>query len=160
MNENFIFNCPSSIDLSLDSRSISFENTSGERGSGGVSLSGPDFVSFYRWHLPDPIIFQKKLKVTIQQIGFDSIAAGEEHKADELKKSGKIAGRGLSLSPNPSLYATGIFERVDDYCATAFVYLKKPQSVSPLNLDTVISEIERLPYEKADSFEIMLEVFQ
>jgi hypothetical protein len=120
----------------------------------------PDFVGFYRWHLPDPIIFREKLKVTIQQIGFTIIAAGEQHKADELQKSGKIAGPGLSLSQNPAIYATGIFERVDDYCATAFVYLKKPQSVSPLNLDTVISEINRLPYEKPDSFEIMLEMFQ
>ena len=120
----------------------------------------PDFVGFYRWHLPDPILFREKLKVTIQQIGFNMISAGEKHKADELVEAGMIAGRGLSLSKNPSMHAIGIFERIDDYCATAFVYLKKPQPVPPLNLETALSDIERRPYEKPDNFEIMLEMTQ
>ena len=29
----------------------------------------PDFVSFYRWHLPDPIIFRETFTAAIQQIG-------------------------------------------------------------------------------------------
>ena len=29
----------------------------------------PDMVGFYRWHLPDPIVFESRLRVTIQQIG-------------------------------------------------------------------------------------------
>ena len=32
-------------------------------------LAIPDFVGFYRWHLPDPIVFRDELRVTIQQIG-------------------------------------------------------------------------------------------
>ena len=116
----------------------------------------PDFVGFYRWHLPDPIIFRDKLTVTIQQIGFNVIAKGEEHKVETLEKEGKIAGQGLSLSPNPGIHATGIFERVDDYCATAYVYLKNPQPVSPLNLPDAIADIQRCPHEKPDNFEIML----
>ena len=118
----------------------------------------PDFVSFYRWHLPDPVIFHEKLKVAIQQIGFNRILTGEEHKADEFEKAGMIAGRGLSLSQNPSIHAVGIFERVDDYCATAFVYLENPQPVTPLNLKSALADIERQPYEKPDGFEIMLEM--
>ncbi len=120
----------------------------------------PDFVSFYRWHLPDPVIFRKKIKVTIQQIGFSIIPKGEEKKATVLEKAGKIAGRGLNLSENPSIHATGIFERIDDYCATAFVYLQNPQAVPRLTLDSALSDIERLAYEKAGPFETMLEMTQ
>lgn len=29
----------------------------------------PPMRSFYRWHIPDPIFFERDLKVTVQQIG-------------------------------------------------------------------------------------------
>ena len=29
----------------------------------------PPMRGFYRWHIPDPIFFEKDLKVTVQQIG-------------------------------------------------------------------------------------------
>jgi len=32
--------------------------------------SGHRLVGFYRWHLSDPVVFQRDLKVTVQQIGF------------------------------------------------------------------------------------------
>ena len=38
----------------------------------------PDFVSFYRWHMPDPIMFERDLKVTIQQIGAMFFLQGQE----------------------------------------------------------------------------------
>ena len=39
----------------------------------GCSLEDEEkgFVSMYRWHLPDPIYWQKECLVTIQQIGYD-----------------------------------------------------------------------------------------
>ena len=30
----------------------------------------PDLVGFYRWHLPDPVMFRSDLKVTIQALGW------------------------------------------------------------------------------------------
>lgn len=36
----------------------------------GCSLNTNGFVSMYRWHLPDPIYWQKDCRVTIQQIGY------------------------------------------------------------------------------------------
>ncbi|MBX7256969.1 MAG: DUF2961 domain-containing protein [Candidatus Hydrogenedentes bacterium] len=36
----------------------------------GCSLKEKDFVSMYRWHLPDPIVWQKDIRITIQQLGF------------------------------------------------------------------------------------------
>jgi hypothetical protein len=36
----------------------------------GAPLATSDFVSFYRWHVPDPVVFAEDLRVTIQQIGY------------------------------------------------------------------------------------------
>ena len=36
----------------------------------GCSLDQKDFVSMYRWHLADPIAWQKEARITIQQIGW------------------------------------------------------------------------------------------
>lgn len=36
----------------------------------GCSLDQKDFVSMYRWHLPDPIAWQKECRITIQQIAW------------------------------------------------------------------------------------------
>ncbi|MCX7872093.1 MAG: DUF2961 domain-containing protein, partial [Verrucomicrobiae bacterium] len=36
----------------------------------GCSLNERDYVSMYRWHLPDPIFWKKSCRVTIQQIGW------------------------------------------------------------------------------------------
>ena len=36
----------------------------------GCSLNQKDFVSMYRWHLPDPIAWQKEARITIQQIAY------------------------------------------------------------------------------------------
>lgn len=38
---------------------------------------GPTLHALYRWHLPDPIYFEKSLKVTLQQIGHDGRALFE-----------------------------------------------------------------------------------
>ncbi|MCX8157043.1 MAG: DUF2961 domain-containing protein [Verrucomicrobiae bacterium] len=37
----------------------------------GCSLNQNGFVTMYRWHLPDPIYWQKECRVTIQQIGWN-----------------------------------------------------------------------------------------
>ena len=36
----------------------------------GCNLNQKGFVSMYRWHLPDPVYWQKRCRVTIQQIGW------------------------------------------------------------------------------------------
>ena len=36
----------------------------------GCNLNEKDFVSMYRWHLPDPIAWQKECRITIQQIAY------------------------------------------------------------------------------------------
>ena len=38
----------------------------------------PDLLSFYRWHVLDPIMFESELRITIQQIGAVRFAVGDE----------------------------------------------------------------------------------
>src|SRR5688572_21314778 len=33
-------------------------------------VTSPDYLSFYRWHIPDPIMFSRDLRATLQQIGW------------------------------------------------------------------------------------------
>ncbi len=36
----------------------------------GCSLNEKGYVCMYRWHLPDPVVWQKEVRITIQQIGW------------------------------------------------------------------------------------------
>jgi hypothetical protein len=47
----------------------------------------------------------------------------------------------------PGLLAWGIAERVDDYCATAYVYCHAPQPVARLDLSAALADIGRRDYE-------------
>lgn len=62
----------------------------------------PPMRSFYRWHMPDPVLFTDDLKVTVQQIG-----------------SGPRGPHGL-------------FERQDDYSSVAYWYQSEPHGCFPL----------------------------
>ncbi|HUO98808.1 MAG TPA: glycoside hydrolase family 172 protein [Rhizomicrobium sp.] len=109
----------------------------------------PDFVGFYRWHVPDPIVFQDTFTATIQQIGAVGIPADRK---DMLKKY-EAAGNGWQLvdpqSPSEKPFYAGIAERRDDYCAAAFIYCRVPQPVPRLNIKAACAEIGLLPYEKS-----------
>ncbi len=55
----------------------------------------------------------------------------------------------------PGLLAWGIVERVDDYCATSFVYCADPQPVPRVDLDAALADIDRRDYEVASPFELL-----
>jgi hypothetical protein len=131
---------------------------------GGVPLdlrapeSGPipDFVSFYRWHVVDPVIFQRDLRVTIQQIGYAAVPLGtSEAEFESLERSNPAAGTGW-LRDNPRVVAHGIAERVDDYCACAYVYCRDAQAVQRVDMAQATADIERRPYESAKPIEILM----
>jgi Protein of unknown function (DUF2961) len=108
--------------------------------------SNPDFVGFYRWHLPDPVMFERSLRVTIQQIGAMFFMEGEEAEIERYERTNPVAGEGWSRDV-PGLLAWGIAERVDDYCATAYLYCLDAQAVPRVDLGTVLADIERRDYE-------------
>jgi hypothetical protein len=109
----------------------------------------PDFVGFYRWHVPDPIMFERDLRVTIQQIGAMFFTKGQEEQLAAYERTNPVAGTGWNGDVGPALLAWGIAERVDDYCATAYVYCIEPQAIPRLDLDAALADIERRDYESA-----------
>jgi len=113
----------------------------------------PDYLSFYRWHVSDQVVFREDLKVTIQQIGHTTFRPGEEEKLEAYNRTNPAAGAGWTMNPSSRLLASGIAERVDDYCAAAFVYCREPQGVSRLDIASAIADIERKEYEQPTRME-------
>lgn len=99
--------------------------------------------NFYRWHIPDPVYFNKDIRVAFQQIG----GWGK----DELKKLYKkgvklepvsVDGPGgfvrlLDMRNAPSITDSNFpggwvnFYRVDDYASVSYFYLNKASSSLP-----------------------------
>jgi D-arabinan exo alpha-(1,3)/(1,5)-arabinofuranosidase (non-reducing end) len=117
----------------------------------------PDFVSFYRWHLPDPIVFRSQCRVTIQQIGAVGVLRGRSDIRERLDRENRVAGSGwYDLGKSGPLEAFAVCERQDDYCATSFVYCREPQPVPRLDLALATADIARRPYETPSPFEAAL----
>lgn len=80
----------------------------------GAPLVESDYLSMYRFHMDDPIYFQKKIKVTLQQMGISK-------KEDALEKYGdSLIFRPMEhprRDPNQVFYL-----RSDDVCAVAYWY--------------------------------------
>jgi hypothetical protein len=104
----------------------------------------PDFVGFYRWHVADPVMFERDLRVTIQQIG--AAVLFDKESLDAFAATHPGAGRGWRERSTGGTF--GIYERVDDYCAVAFVYAQVPQAVPALDIDAALADIERTDYER------------
>lgn len=125
-------------------------------GPGDGAGGNPDFVGFYRWHVPDPIMFATSLKVTIQQIGAVFFPAGQEDALAEYEKTNPVAGQGwMKPASIPGMLAWGLAERVDDYCATSYTYCTRPQPVPRLDIDAALADIARKPYEQPAPNETM-----
>ena len=99
--------------------------------------------SFYRFHIPDPIYFQQKLRATIQVLG--------GHSRDQVRRMLKEGTALIPVSVShdkgfvrlfegnpPALDAADFpdgwvnFYRQEDYCATAYFYLDKPVNGLPV----------------------------
>lgn len=88
---------------------------------------------FYRLHGPDPVYFSEDIRVTIQQIGY----SGHKEMAKHMREAGIdeiiVAGDGTKKVTAEQVEAgqLGLFEREDDWCATAYFYLDKPSNALP-----------------------------
>jgi hypothetical protein len=108
----------------------------------------------YRWHLPDPIMYATDVKVTVQQIGGVLYPPGHEAEMAEIEDSGRLAGEGWRPIAGGA-FTFGVVERVDDACATAYVYCRQPHTVERLNVATAVADLGRRSYETADPMEAM-----
>jgi hypothetical protein len=93
---------------------------------------------FYRYHVPDPVYFQKDVRVTIQQIGY--LAPHSRQPIEQNKRRLYRAGPGLV---EMDISKDGKFERHDDYSSCAYLYLDKPENNLP-PLDPVTKRVEGL----------------
>lgn len=86
---------------------------------------------FYRYHIPDPVYFQRDLRVAMQQIGCWTPESKQAiHDAGAVYKAGP--GRELvDLSAQGGLPDYGLFERADDWCSCAYFYLDAPRNELP-----------------------------
>lgn len=94
--------------------------------------------SLYRFHIKDPIYFQKDLKVTVQQIGCGSQTKVREHFGENTKyhqAAGVDEGSDICY-----------FERSDDYCSVAYWYQSLPTNPFP-RLPNREERIKDLLYE-------------
>jgi hypothetical protein len=100
-------------------------------------------AGFYRWHLLDPVMFAEELTVTIQQIGAGRVfRAGQEDAEAAYRAQRTPAGPGwvdVPLTSESLGFST--VERVDDYCATAFVYCREPQAVTLYDLAAATADV-------------------
>lgn len=116
------------------------------------AMATPDYLSFYRWHLPDPVMFSADLRVTLQQIGhIPHMTSAEE--VERYERTHLPASRGwVKSSDGTRLF--GISERQDDYCATSFVYCRTPQAVPRFDMESARSDLDLLPYEDPVLFDL------
>lgn len=90
---------------------------------------------FYRFHIPDPVYFQKEVRVTIQVMGGPGYTAMLEamDKAPGLKFM--KAGDGTEYYTREELekekHRSDVMERIDDHTATTYWYMDKPENGLP-----------------------------
>lgn len=82
--------------------------------------------AFYRYHVPDPIWFQRDIRVTIQQIGYLA-----PHSREAVVRAGRPLYRAGPGRVEMDLTKDGKFERADDYSSTVYFYFERPDSPLP-----------------------------
>jgi hypothetical protein len=114
-------------------------------GATGNGNGGTAFVSFYRWHVLDPVMFSDELRVTIQQIGSDIVPPGDDITRERLRATRTVTPAGWHDLPGG--YSFALSERSDDYCAASFVYRLEPHAVAPVDVAAATADVGRLPHE-------------
>lgn len=84
---------------------------------------------FYRYHIPDPIYFQRDIRVTIQQIGIilPQDVEGFSNSPSPVFK----AGAGPVEMDKTPLQPYQLFEREDDWSSCSYFYLDEPENKLP-----------------------------
>ena len=98
-------------------------------------------------------MFERDLTVTIQQIGAMVFTEADDDVRRAYEADHPVAGEGwMQMGPT----TIGIVERVDDYCATAFVYTIEPQAVPRVEVAHAVADLARAEWEPVDPMEQFL----
>lgn len=87
---------------------------------------------FYRLHLPDPIYFQRDVRVTFQQIGgapTETIHKMRDAGLQLIACGGAPAGTPLNMNPEKGAFP--LFEREDDWSSCGYFYLDRSTNDLP-----------------------------
>jgi hypothetical protein len=85
---------------------------------------------FYRYHIPDPVYFDREIRATIQQIGYWS----ESNSPLFLYNKSQIYSTSMEkmdFAKEALGASAGIFERHDDWSSCAYFYLDSPVNDLP-----------------------------
>ena len=115
-------------------------------GPTGKESGGWSLVSYYRWHLSDPIVFRESATVTLQQIGSAMFREGDENTLARFKAEVTPAGDGwIEGVLGGGVKAFTLYERSDDWCATGFAYCAEAQAVPRLDIEVATADITGVP---------------
>ena len=115
-------------------------------GPSGTEAGGWSLVSYYRWHLSDPIVFKQSATVTLQQIGAATFREGDDNALARFKEQVTVAGHGwIEGALGGGVKAFTLYERSDDWCATGFAYCAHAQGVPRLDVATAIADLAGVP---------------
>lgn len=81
---------------------------------------------FYRYHVPDPVVFYRDVRITIQQIGY----LADDTRAP-LVQAGRRLVRAGPGQVEMDISLDGKFERQDDWSSCAYFYLDRPENGLP-----------------------------
>jgi len=91
-----------------------------------IADDGAGLFAFYRYHIPDPVYFQRDVRVTMQQIGYLA-----DHSRGGIARTGRRLIRAGEGDVPMDLRADGKFERSDDWSSVAYFYLDRPENGLP-----------------------------
>lgn len=83
--------------------------------------------SLYRFHVPDPVYFRSRIRVTIQQMGIIL----EQSPEDPIFKTGTPVYKTGPGQVEMEKGSRGTFERQDAWSSVAYFYLDKPENALP-----------------------------
>jgi hypothetical protein len=88
--------------------------------------------AFYRYHVPDPVYFQRDIRVIFQQIGgcFPDVIGQIREIGAQLISSSTTGPAGEPLDMNPK-GGFSMFERIDDWSSCCYFYLDRPENGLP-----------------------------
>lgn len=109
---------------------------------GGDATMGASLVSWYRWHLADPVVFRESARMTIQQIGSAFFGPDDAEAEQRARSELTPAGHGWLDLGGASFT---LYERSDDWCATAFVYCAEPQAVPRYDVAVGTADLTGIP---------------
>lgn len=82
--------------------------------------------AFYRYHIPDPVWFQRDVRVTMQQIGYLT-----DYSRGAITRTGRRLIQAGEGSVEMDTRKDGKFERSDDWSSVAYFYLDRPENGLP-----------------------------